>query len=80
MHYVYIIRSINNPDQNYVGNTSNLKTRLAQHNSGNTFHTEKYKPWELVLYLGFRDKMKAISFEKYLKSGSGRIFKEKRFL
>ena len=80
MHFVYIIRSIDYPDQIYVGHTGDLKTRLSQHNNGSTFHTEKYAPWEFIVYLGFKDKMKAIEFEKYLKSGSGRSFRDKRFI
>ena len=80
MHYVYIIKSINYPDQIYVGHTSNLKKRFSDHNCGTTAHTDKYKPWELILYMGFQDKMKAIEFEKYLKSGTGRAFREKRLL
>lgn len=80
MYFVYIIRSINNPDQIYVGKTTNLKKRLSNHNSGTTPHTEKYKPWELVVYLCFKDEMKAIAFEQYLKSGSGREFRDRRLL
>ncbi len=80
MYYVYIIRSINYPDQIYVGHTSNLKKRLSNHNCGTTFHTDKYRPWDLVVFLGFKEEIKAIEFEKYLKSGSGRAFRDKRFL
>lgn len=80
MYYVYIIRSINHSNQVYVGRTTDLKKRLANHNSGTTPHTAKYKPWELVVELGFKDEMKAIEFEQYLKSGSGRAFRDKRFL
>jgi len=77
-YYVYILRSINSPSQIYVGHTSNLKQRLSEHNRGTTTHTEKYKPWEIVTYIAFKDEMKAVEFEKYLKSGSGRSFREKR--
>lgn len=80
MYYVYLIRSITNPDQIYVGITSNLKKRLSNHNSGTTPHTERYKPWEVIVYIYFREKDKAIEFEKYLKSGSGRAFRDKRLL
>ncbi len=80
MLYVYIIRSINYPDQIYVGHTNNMKKRLSDHNCGTTSHTEKYKPWRLEVYIAFSDEMKAIEFEKYLKSGSGREFRKKRFL
>ena len=78
MHYVYILRSINSPEQVYVGHTSNLKKRLSDHNCGTTAHTDKYRPWKLVMYLAFEDELKALEFEKYLKSGSGRSFRDKR--
>lgn len=80
MYCVYIIRSINFTDQIYVGCTSNLKKRLSDHNCGTTAHTDKYRPWELVMYLAFNNKEKAVEFEKYLKSHSGRAFRDKRLL
>lgn len=80
MHFVYIIRSINYPDHIYVGHTSDLKKRLSNHNCGTTTHTDKYKPWKLEMYLCFQDEMKALEFERYLKSGSGREFRDKRLL
>ncbi|MFC1894811.1 GIY-YIG nuclease family protein [Candidatus Dependentiae bacterium] len=80
MHYVYIIKSINNPDKIYVGCTQNLKKRLSNHNCGTTPHTSKYKPWKLIMYLAFNKKEKAIDFEKYLKSHSGRSFRNKRLV
>lgn len=80
MHYVYIIRSIKYPEQIYVGHTDNIDNRLAQHNRGTTFHTEKYTPWEFVSYFCFANKMKAIEFEAYLKSGSGRAFRDRRLI
>lgn len=80
MYYVYIIQSINNSDQIYVGCTENLDKKLSNHNSGTTAHTEKYRPWKIIIYLAFADKDKAYEFEEYLKSGSGRAFAAKRFL
>lgn len=41
-------------------------------------HTSKYLPWELVTYVGFQDDQRAIEFERYLKSGSGYTFANKR--
>ena len=32
MFYVYLLRSIPNPDQTYIGFTEDLKTRLNAHN------------------------------------------------
>jgi len=80
MHHVYIIRSIKYPEKKYVGKTTNLKKRISDHNCGTTTHTKKYKPWELVVCVTFKDELKAIEFEKYLKSCSGRAFAKKRFL
>lgn len=76
--YVYLIRSIVFCDQVYVGITEDLKKRLKTHNSGGSVHTAKYKPWELLVYMGFKNEVKARQFEKYLKSGSGRAFAKKR--
>ena len=80
MYYVYIIKSKSYADKRYIGCTSNPKKRLSNHNSGTTPHTRKYMPWELINLIGFKDKKKAIAFENYLKSGSGRAFAIKRFL
>jgi len=80
MYYVYLIKSINSPEVTYVGYTTNLKQRLETHNSGGSIHTEKYRPWELVMYLGFVEQRTAKEFERYLKSQSGRAFTKKRFL
>jgi len=55
-----------------------LPQRLAAHNAGQSTHTSKYAPWELVAFFGFVEKSKAAAFEEYLKSGSGRAFAIKR--
>jgi predicted GIY-YIG superfamily endonuclease len=80
MWYVYIIRSVENPDQEYTGASENLRTRIADHNAGKSSHTAKYKPWELLWYSAFPEKMTALEFEKYLKSHSGRAFAKKRLV
>ena len=80
MYYVYIIRSMSFPEQIYIGYTLNLKNRLAYHNSGHVPHTSKYKPWEVISFVAFNEKMKAINFEIYLKSGSGKEFLKKRLI
>jgi putative endonuclease len=79
MHYTYILQSLPNPSQTYIGFTSNLKTRLATHNSGTSPHTNRQKPWCIKFYCAFDEKEKAIAFEKYLKSGSGKAFTKKHF-
>ena len=78
MKYVYILECIAEPERHYTGVTEDLKSRLAKHNAGDVSHTSKYKPWRLKTYIGFSDEAKAVAFEKYLKSGSGRAFAKKR--
>jgi predicted GIY-YIG superfamily endonuclease len=80
MNYVYVIESVHSRQQHYTGITSNLKQRLVDHNEGKSPHTRKFKPWNLVAYVGFADELTAHAFEKYLKSGSGKAFLKKRFL
>ena len=78
LHYVYLLVSLANPVQRYVGVTSDLRTRMLAHNSGKSPHTAKYRPWRLVTYLAFADRRQAESFELYLKSGSGHAFARRR--
>lgn len=80
MYYVYIIRSCIDAKQTYVGFTGDLKERLATHNSGRSPHTSKFVPWKLEFYCAFHDADKAMEFERYLKSHSGRAFAAKRIL
>lgn len=80
MWYVYILRSLSYPDQEYTGATEDLRGRLSAHNAGKSSHTAKFAPWKLVWYCAFADKFRALEFEKYLKSHSGRAFAHKRLL
>ena len=80
MYYVYIIRSRKDDRQIYTGFTADLKQRIDDHNNGNSIHTKKYIPWTLEFYSAFIEKEKALEFERYLKSGSGIAFRNKRFL
>jgi putative endonuclease len=75
--YVYILQSLNG-DHFYVGVTNDLDARLAKHNSGAVTHTAKFRPWRFKTYIAFSDDARAIDFEKYLKSGSGRAFAKAR--
>jgi putative endonuclease len=78
MFYVYMLISISDPTQRYVGFTNNLPQRVKSHNDGASVHTRKYKPWKLVSYFAFDDERRAREFEYYLKSGSGRAFANTR--
>ena len=78
-YFVYILKSISQPEQSYVGITTDLERRLQKHNEGGSPHTSKYKPWEIKVSVTFTNKIKAYAFEKYLKSHSGRAFTSKHF-
>lgn len=75
-YYVYILNCKNGF---YTGCTNNLKDRFNRHNKGEVVATKEQKPLTLINYFAFRDKYKAYNFEKYLKSGSGRVFIKKHF-
>ena len=79
MFYTYILRSINHPNQRYIGSTTDLKARFAKHNAGEVPHTTKFKPWKVEAYFAFEIKEKAFAFEDYLKSGSCREFAKRHF-
>jgi predicted GIY-YIG superfamily endonuclease len=79
MYYVYLLQSLPYPDKKYSGITEDLRKRLAEHNSGKSIHTNKFKPWKLVTYIAFDKRVKAEAFEKYLKQGSGHAFGKKHF-
>ena len=79
MYYTYILRSISNPAQRYVGHTADLRFRLAEHNSGKSPHTAKFRPWKVETYIAFETLNKAQAFEWYLKTGSGHEFARRHF-
>jgi len=76
---VYILESIASPGRHYIGVTTDLEARLAEHNSGKSVHTNKYKPWRLRVSIAFENPIQADAFERYLKSGSGRAFIQRHF-
>ena len=78
MYHVYIIQSLNFPNRFYTGYTEDVKKRLRSHNHGQDVYTNKYKPWEIKTIISFNDRQKALDFERYLKSPSGRAFAKKR--
>ena len=79
MFYVYIIQSTKDKSY-YVGVTENLKVRLQEHNRGDVRYTSSKIPYELVWYCAFKNKKKALEFEKYLKQGSGFAFTRRRLV
>ncbi|WP_010662682.1 GIY-YIG nuclease family protein [Marinilabilia salmonicolor] len=78
MHYVYILKCADH--SYYTGCTQNIEERLKKHNAGHVHYTSNRLPVMLISYLAFPDKYKAFNFEKYLKSGSGIAFRNKRLV
>lgn len=78
-HYVYMLQSLSNPENHYIGYTTDIKKRLAKHNEGGSPYTSKNKPWKIKVAIAFEDKEKALAFEKYLKTHFGRAFTSKHF-
>ena len=78
MEYVYLLKCAD--DTYYTGHTANLDDRINRHNKGENTYTNPRRPITLVTYIAFSDKYKAINFEKYLKSGSGKAFAKKHLI
>jgi predicted GIY-YIG superfamily endonuclease len=76
---VYILKSEALTNCYYVGLTSDVAARLKTHNAGRSPHTATGRPWRVVVSIEFDDEAKAVKFERYLKSGSGRAFANRHF-
>ena len=71
MYYVYILKSLRNKSL-YIGYTVDLKKRLEEHNDGKNISTKPLRPYKLIFYEAFLEKIDAKNREEYLKSGYGR--------
>jgi len=76
-HYVYTLQSIPHPTHHYVGLTTDLQSRLAKHNEAGNPHTAPFRPWAIKTATAFSDPRRAATFERYLKTSSGRSFAKK---
>jgi putative endonuclease len=79
MKCIYLLESIAHPGKRHVGVTEDVNERLAHHNAGRSPHTNRFKPWRIVVAVRFLDERKADTFERYLKSGSGHAFANRHF-
>jgi putative endonuclease len=75
--YVYILQSQTDLERFSVSRTHDLRQRMLRHNSGKVPHTTKFKPWRIKTYIAFSNSERAVEFERYLKSASGRAFVKK---
>jgi len=73
MFYVYIIKS-RKDGKLYIGQTSDLRRRIKEHNSGQTRSIKNRRPFFLVYYeayLDFKDaKTRELKLKKYKNSYS----------
>lgn len=76
---VYLLRRTTDPSERYIGATSNPKRRLSEHNAGKSPHTSKHRDWTLCATFWLEDEARALEFERYLKTGSGRAFANRHF-
>lgn len=70
MFYVYILQSLKDKSL-YIGYTANLKKRFTEHNNGESKATKPFRPYKLIFYEAFLNRIDAKRREEYLKSGWG---------
>ena len=66
MHYVYLLKSEKDASL-YIGSTSDLKRRFAEHNEGKSRATKPRTPFQLVYYEAYKSRTDALFREKNLK-------------
>ena len=66
MFFVYILKSLKDKDL-YIGYTSNLRKRFAEHNSGLSRSTKSRAPLHLVYYEAYASQTEAKHREENLK-------------
>ncbi len=64
----------------YTGFSRNFTNRLKAHQNGEVNFTKMRLPVKTVFLSKFSNKQKAYDFERYLKSGSGRAFRNKHLV
>jgi len=82
IHFVYVLQCLTDKTL-YIGSTKDIDWRFIQHELKQSKYTNKKENWVLIYYsvfIGKDAKNKALKFEKYLKSGSGRQFIKRHIL
>jgi putative endonuclease len=77
MFYVYVLHSESDCGL-YIGFSTDLRRRIAEHKQGLAFATSFRGPWRLIYYEAYLDQDDALGRERYLKSGGGRRFLKKQ--
>ena len=79
MFYVYLLHS-ESDNGLYIGNSADLRRRLAEHQQGRAFATSFRGPWRLIYYEAYVEEEDALGRERYLKSGGGRRFLKRQLI
>ena len=77
MYYTYVLQS-ERDGKLYVGFTKDLRNRIALHDSGRVRATAGRRPLSLVYYEACLNEIDAVRREKFLKTGYGRRYLNKR--
>lgn len=78
MQFVYILKC--SDERYYTGLTHDIKKRFQEHTRGLVPSTRSRRPVSLVFFAGFANRKIAAEFETYLKTNSGRAFRNKHFI
>ena len=76
-YYVYVLLSLKDY-KFYTGYTTNLRTRIRDHNLGKNESTKNRRTLKLIYFEGYLDKNDARKREVFLKSGSGKKYIKKQ--
>ncbi|MFC1978130.1 GIY-YIG nuclease family protein [Chloroflexota bacterium] len=76
-YFVYVLRNLDG--RLYIGFTTDLERRLAQHQEGEGGWTQERGPWELVHHERFDNRAEAMKRERNLKRGRQNMELRKRF-
>jgi len=73
----YVLRSRTN-GRLYTGSTNDLERRFIEHDRGQTRHTARAGPFDLIYSEPCGSRLEARRRERYLKTGAGRDFLKAR--
>ena len=71
MYYTYVLQSLKDKKL-YIGFSSNLKRRFAEHQDGKNQSTKFRRPFELIFYEAFKNENDAKRREEYFKTSKGK--------
>lgn len=75
-YYTYILYS-EGKGRYYVGQTSDLDSRLERHQLGQVKSTRGYRPWKIVYYEVYKTRSESVSRELFIKKQKSRRFIER---